>query len=84
MWVADRSVLRNDGKECSAGTKVRSQEGNKSKLNYALGTMGQRLEMEVGDGLRLGFNLCVVPSPVEWCLRIYRRIGLGTESWSVR
>ena len=55
--VVDRSVLRNDGKECSAGTKVRSREGNKSKLNYALGTTGQRSEMEVGDevqGCRAG------------------------------
>ena len=42
-------VLRNDGKECSARTKVRSREGNKSKSNYALGMTGQRSEMEVGD-----------------------------------
>ena len=56
-WVADRSVLRNDGKECSAGTQVILQEGNKSKSNYTLGTTGWRLEMEVGDevqGCRAG------------------------------
>ena len=49
MRVADRSVLRNDDKECSAGTKVRSREGNKSKSNYALGTTGRRSEMNVRD-----------------------------------
>ena len=47
--MADRSVLRNDDKECSAGTKVRLREGNKSKSNYALGMTGQRSEMKVGD-----------------------------------
>ena len=42
-------MLKNDGKECSAGTQVILQEGNKSKSNYALGTRGWRSEMEVRD-----------------------------------